>query len=133
MGIWPAVPAADRRELRNGLRFNKEALARIEKIGYTVQYKVTAIKKGPGMKNVNLLIWLTQLGISVAMPLAGFTLLGVWLHDHLGWGKWVILAGVLLGLSGAVGGLQSSLRVLSGMARDKKEDDPPPVAFNEHD
>jgi len=29
------------------------------------------------MKNVNLLIWLTQLGLSVAIPLAGFIFLGI--------------------------------------------------------
>ena len=32
------------------------------------------------MKQYQLLIWLTQLGLSVALPLAGFVLLGVWLH-----------------------------------------------------
>ena len=29
------------------------------------------------MKNLSLLVWLTQLGISVAVPLAGFVLLAV--------------------------------------------------------
>ena len=44
------------------------------------------------MKDLSLLIWLTQLGFSVAFPLAGFILLGVWLHDRFGWGQWVIWA-----------------------------------------
>ena len=32
------------------------------------------------MKNISLLLWLTQLGLSVAVPLGGFILLGLWLH-----------------------------------------------------
>lgn len=83
-------------------------------------------------RDVHLLIWLTQLGISVAMPLAGFTVLGVWLHSSMGWGRWVIFAGLLLGISGAVGGLRSSLKLLGGMASEKKPE-PPPLSFNEHD
>ena len=45
------------------------------------------------MKNVNLLIWLTQLGISVAAPLGGFIWLGVWLRQRFDLGVWVVLAG----------------------------------------
>ena len=85
------------------------------------------------MKDVNLLIWLTQLGISVAVPLAGFLMLAVWLHNSCGWGKWVIAAGLIFGLSGAISGFRSSLQILGKMSRDKKEDLPPPVSFNEHD
>ena len=80
-----------------------------------------------------MLVWLTQLGISVAMPLGGFLWLGVWLCNDQGWGKWTILAGLILGLSGAVSGLRSSLQILGNMSREKKEDLPPPVAFNEHE
>ena len=32
------------------------------------------------MKDLGLLVWLTQLGLSVAFPLAGFVLLGLWLR-----------------------------------------------------
>ena len=32
------------------------------------------------MKDLNLIVWLTQLGMSVAVPLAGFVLLAVWLR-----------------------------------------------------
>ena len=41
------------------------------------------------MKNVTLLVWLTQLGLSVALPPAGFIFLAVWLRDSCGWGGWV--------------------------------------------
>ena len=39
------------------------------------------------MKDLTLLTWLTQLGLSVAVPLGGFVWLGVWLRDSLGWGN----------------------------------------------
>lgn len=83
-------------------------------------------------KDINLLVWLTQLGISVAVPLAGFVVLGVWLHTSRGWGRWVIIAGLVFGISSAISGLRSSLKFLDGMA-SRKETDPPPLSFNDHD
>ena len=85
------------------------------------------------MKNVNLLIWLTQLGISVAAPLGGFILLGVWLRQRFELGVWVVLAGVFVGVVCAVDGLRVSLRAMEKMSKDEKEDEPPPVSFNDHE
>lgn len=84
------------------------------------------------MKELNLLVWLTQLGLSTALPLAGFVLLGVWLHRSIGWGLWTIWAGLFLGLVCAIQGFRDSLRAMERMSRDKKKNDPPPVSFNEH-
>lgn len=84
------------------------------------------------MKNLNLLVWLTQLGLSVAIPLLGFVLLAVWLHDSCGWGSWVIWVGIILGVVLAIDGLRSSLKAMTRMSRDKEEPEPP-VSFNEHD
>jgi len=84
------------------------------------------------VKELSLLVWLTQLGLSVAFPLAGFILLAVWLRSSLGWGDWVIWVGLVLGLSGAVNGLRHSLKAMELLSRNKKDDTPPPVSFNEH-
>ena len=84
------------------------------------------------MKDISLLAWLSQLGFSVAFPLAAFILLGVWLRDSCGWGDWVFWAGLVLGLYCAIDGLRACLKTLSRLAkRDKKG--PPPVAFNDHE
>lgn len=84
------------------------------------------------MKHWNLVIWLTQLGISVAVPLGGFVLLAVWLRQRFEWGSWVIITGVVLGVICAVNGLITSLKAMEKMAgADGK--DPPPVSFNNHD
>lgn len=84
------------------------------------------------MKNAKLLIWLTQLGLSTALPLAGFILLAVWLHQKCHWGVWVVIAGVILGIICAVDGLRSSLKAMERMGNDKKES-PPAVGFNDHE
>lgn len=84
------------------------------------------------MKNVNLLIWLTQLGLSVAAPLGGFLWLGVWLRQRFNLGVWVVLAGALVGVVCAIDGLRVSLKAMERMARDKKEEEPP-VSFNDHE
>lgn len=84
------------------------------------------------MKDLTLLVWLTQLGLSVALPLAGFILLAVWLRNQFGWGIWVIWVAIVLGLYCAVTGFLSSLKTLKRLTDDRKKD-PPTVSFNEHD
>ena len=85
------------------------------------------------MKNLSLIVWLTQLGCSVAIPLVGFVLLAVWLQGRFGWGSWVIWAGVILGMVCALDGLKTSLKAMDRLAKKKPEKGPPPVAFNDHD
>lgn len=84
------------------------------------------------MKDLTLLTWLTQLGLSVAVPLGGFVWLGVWLRDSLCWGDWAFWAGLILGCYCAVDGLRISLKNLSRISGPKKKSKPP-VAFNDHD
>lgn len=84
------------------------------------------------MKEMNLLIWLTQLGLSVALPLAGFLFWALWLHRSYGWGIWVIPVGLVFGLVSAVNGFRSSLKAMEQMTKDRKKPEPPPVSFNEH-
>jgi hypothetical protein len=84
------------------------------------------------MKNLQLLTWLTQLGLSTAVPLAGFVLLAVWLKTRFGFGNWVLFVGIGLGLFSAVDGFYKSLKALSNMSKDSKGDKPP-VSFTEHD
>ena len=84
------------------------------------------------MKNVNLLVWVTQLGLSTAVPLAGFIVLAVWLRNRFDFGSWVIFVGIGLGLFCAIDGFVRNLKALDGLSKDKKTEDPP-VSFGEHD
>lgn len=84
------------------------------------------------MKDLNLLVWLTQLGLSVALPLAGFVILGVWLHERCGWGGWTVWVGIGIGLSSAISGFRGAIRTMALMSKDAKKNDPPPVSFNDH-
>lgn len=83
------------------------------------------------MKDFSLLVWLSQLGLSVALPLAGFVLLGVWLRNRFGFGIWVVLLGTAVGIICAVDGLRNSLKAMQRMSKDKKEDTTG-VSFNDH-
>jgi uncharacterized membrane protein YhfC len=84
------------------------------------------------MKNLHLLTWITQLGLSTAVPLAGFIVLAVWLRNRYDLGLWVIFVGIGLGLFCAVDGFVRNLKVLNGLSKDKKTEEPP-VSFGEHD
>ena len=84
-------------------------------------------------KDLRLLVWLTQLGISVVMPLGGCVWLGVWLRQRFDLGIWVVLAGILVGLVCAVDGMRVSLKAMERMAKNKKDEEPPPISFNDHE
>ena len=79
-----------------------------------------------------MLVWLTQLGISVAAPLALCTLGAVWLRNRFGLGVWVLLVGIGLGLILAVDGFRTSLKAMDRMSGGRKAEDAPPVSFNDH-
>ena len=85
------------------------------------------------MKNLNMLVWLTQLGLSVAGPLAGFILLAVWLRQQFDLSIWVLILGLIFGISGAIDGFRVSMKAMDQMSKSKScETDPPPVSFNDH-
>ena len=86
------------------------------------------------MKDLTLIVYLGQLGLSVALPMAGFVLLAVWLRNTFQWGQWVIFAGIGLGLICAIESLLTTLKALSRISRKNKDkdDSPPPVSFNDH-
>ena len=77
------------------------------------------------MKNISLIVWLTQLGMSVAVPPAGFILLTVWLKNRFDLGLWVIWIGIILGLIGAIDGLRTSLKAMELLSREKNEEKKP--------
>lgn len=85
------------------------------------------------MKELSLLVWLTQFGLSVAAPLIGYPLLALWLENRFGWGRWIFWVGLFLGVVSAFSGLRSSVAALNRISRDRKKEDEPPVSFSEHD
>lgn len=85
------------------------------------------------MKDLSLLVWLTQFALSVVSPLVGCILLAVWLHNRFGWGVWIIGLGAALGFLLAIDGLRSSLKLMSRLSKNKEEQLPPPVSFNDHE
>lgn len=84
------------------------------------------------MKNLSLLVWLTQLALSVAVPLVGFVWLGVWLKSQFAWGTWVIIVCVILGLIFAIDGLRYSLKLMERLAKNETQETSK-VSFNDHD
>lgn len=84
------------------------------------------------MKEFTLLVWLTQLGLSVAMPPVLLILLACWLRDDCGWGNWVVWVGVILGIIMAIDGLRTSLKAMARLSDRKENEEPPPVSYNDH-
>ena len=74
------------------------------------------------MKHLALLVWLTQLGFSVAFPLAGFILGSVWLRNRFDLGIWIVILGIILGLVGAVDGFRISMKAMSRLTEQENPD-----------
>ena len=74
------------------------------------------------MKNLSLLVWFTQLAVSVAVPLGGAIWLSVWLYNKYRLGIWVIILGVIFGLIWAFDGLKTSLKAMEQLAKQDTEE-----------
>ncbi len=86
------------------------------------------MRKGFGfLKNI---VWITQLGLSVAAPIVLCVLGSVWLGNRFGLGPWVVAVGTLLGIGAAFAALWQNLRELERQA--KEDDNDPGVGFNDH-
>ena len=85
------------------------------------------------MKDLSLLVWLTQLGLSVASPIACAVLLALWLQSKFGWGQWILWVGIAVGAICAIDGFRSSIKLMSRLSKSRKDPEPPPVSFNDHD
>ena len=98
---------------------------------YKIGYNIKNIAKGRlGVKNISLLVWVSQLGLSVTVPPVMFIWLAVWLRDA-GWGGWVVWVGIGLGVFGDISGLISSLRTLLRLSA-KRNKEAPPLTYNDH-
>lgn len=82
---------------------------------------------------MKMLVFVTQLGLSVALPLAGFLWLALWLKAQWSLGSWVIWAGIIVGMICAVDGLRNTLRVMERLSRDKKREKGSIVSFQDHE
>lgn len=83
------------------------------------------------MKVWTLLTWLTQLGLSIAAPLAGFIFLALWLRNQFELGDWVLWVGIVLGLVSALDGLRTSLKALARLTKSETKDTKI-VSFHDH-
>ena len=84
------------------------------------------------LKELSLLVWLTQLGLSVAFPLIGFIWVSIWIRQTLELGVWVIFVGIFIGMYCAIHGFVQSMKILSEMHNKNKKKDAPSVFFNDH-
>ena len=82
---------------------------------------------------MKMLVFMTQLGLSVAFPLAGFIWLALWLRDQWSLGSWVIWIGIIVGMICAADGLRNTLRVMERLSRDNKTDKSSTVSFHDHE
>ena len=85
------------------------------------------------MKDLTLLVWLTQLGISVAVPLCVFVGASLWLQSKFALGSWIVIVGVILGLAIAIHEFYRMMKLLDKVGNKKKEKETTAVFFNDHE
>ena len=84
------------------------------------------------MKDLSMLVWLTQAGISVAAPPVVFIMLALWLRERFGLGVWCLWTALILGMICAVSGLRQTLYLMEKMSKKNSPDTPTVPGFNEH-
>lgn len=85
------------------------------------------------MKYLNLIMWVTQFGLSLIFPLCFFLLLGNWLQNKYDLGIWVMIVCGVIGFLTTISTTRSCLHSLLKAAAEVSTKEEPPVAFNDHD
>ena len=77
------------------------------------------------MKIAQLIAMFGQLGFSLITPPVVMALLAWWLQSRLGWGSWIMIVFLLIGLiTSAVSAYQFYLKVMSTMEKTDREKEP---------
>ena len=84
------------------------------------------------MKLLNLLMWVTQFGLSILFPFCFFLILAVWLQTKFALGIWIVVVLGILGFLVSVSTARSCLHSMQKAAGELSSQTPPPVAFNDH-
>lgn len=84
------------------------------------------------MKLLNLLMWVTQFGLSIIFPTLLFLWLGVWLQNKFALGMWILIVMGILGILTSVSTTRSCLHSMCKAARELSDSKEPPIAFNDH-
>ena len=84
------------------------------------------------MKQLQKLLWLTQLGVSLVTPPLLCLLLGHLAQSKWGWGTWVMVAAILIGLAASACSAASFLRYCKRNSEKEGTGDKP-IAFNNHE
>lgn len=84
------------------------------------------------MKLLNLLLWVTQFGLSILFPLCFFLLLAVWLKQKFTLGMWIIVVLGILGVLVTISTVRANFKAMRKAADEAASQDPPPLAFNDH-
>ena len=84
------------------------------------------------MKLLNLLMWVTQFGLSIIFPALFFLWLGVWLQNKFELGMWVLIICGIVGILTSVSTVRSCLRSMLKASEELSSRKEPPVSFNDH-
>ena len=84
------------------------------------------------MKILNLLLWVTQFGVSLLFPLCFFLWLAYWLQGKFGLGMWIVVVLGVIGVLTSITTTRSCIHSLQKAAQEVASQEKPPIAFNDH-
>ncbi len=79
------------------------------------------------------LVWVTQLGLSLIMPLLILIGISYWLTTQMGVGSWVYLPAFLAGLGAGGSSFWSFWKMTQRRNAQKEKKNPKTISFNQHD
>lgn len=84
------------------------------------------------MKLLNLLMWVTQFGLSAMLPPCFFLFVAVWLQQKFDLGMWIIAVCGVLGLLISISTVKANWKAMRKAADEAASQTTPPIAFNDH-
>lgn len=88
--------------------------------------------QGHTMKELKLLLWVTQFGLSILVPPCFLLWVAVALRSRYGLGMWIIAVLGILGLMTSFSTAKANLRAMRKDAEEAGSQKAPPVSFNDH-
>ena len=72
-------------------------------------------------KSLSALTMLSQLGLSIALPIVLCAMAGVWLKDKFGIGNWIVIAAILIGVGSGFCSMIKFIKIIQKIIDEENE------------
>lgn len=83
------------------------------------------LKQNSKWTTLKYLAYFTQIGLTLVMPPVLYTAIAWWCAERFGWGNWVVLLGLLLGVATTVFEMWKLIKFMEKKAKESEREQKP--------